>query len=82
MCTFQGGNQLIFQDQNTQTLIALGLTILEARVYLALAKAGKATIAATLSKTLKVGRPDVHRTLAKLQVKLRRASPASDGYKT
>jgi len=46
----------------------LGLTILEARVYLALAKAGKATIA-TISKTSKVARPDVYRTLAKMQEK-------------
>jgi sugar-specific transcriptional regulator TrmB len=60
---------LVFQDQDIQTLITLGLTILEARVYLALAKAGKATLAATLSKTSKVARPDVYRTLAKLQEK-------------
>ncbi len=46
----------------------MGLTILEARVYLALAKAGKATIA-TISKTSKVARPDVYRTLAKMQEK-------------
>ena len=60
---------MISQDQDTQTLIALGLTVLEAKVYLALAKVGKATIAATISNTSKVARPDVYRTLVKLQEK-------------
>jgi sugar-specific transcriptional regulator TrmB len=58
----------MFQDRDTQTLTDLGLTILEARVYLALAKVGKTTIA-TISKTSKVARPDVYRTLSKLQEK-------------
>jgi len=58
----------MLQDNDVQMLNALGLTLLEAKVYLALTKAGKATIA-TISKTSKVARPDVYRTLAKLQEK-------------
>ena len=58
----------MLQDNDAQLLNELGLTILEAKVYLALAKTGKTTIA-TISKTSKVARPDVYRTLAKLQEK-------------
>jgi sugar-specific transcriptional regulator TrmB len=58
----------MLQDNDAQILSDLGLTILEARVYLALAKAGKAKIR-TISKISKVARSDIYRTLAKLQEK-------------
>jgi sugar-specific transcriptional regulator TrmB len=48
-----------------QTLTDLGLTLVQARVYLALAKFGVSKIA-VLSKVSDVARPDVYRTLTKL----------------
>ena len=49
-----------------QTLIDLGLTSLQARIYLALYQTGTSE-AATISKVTKVARSDVYRTMYKLQ---------------
>ncbi len=49
-----------------QILIDLGLTLKQARVYLALVKSGPLRISA-ISRISKVARPDVYRTLSKLQ---------------
>jgi sugar-specific transcriptional regulator TrmB len=53
------------EPSEIQTLTDLGLTIVQARVYLALARFGVSKIAA-LSKASDVARPDVYRTLNKL----------------
>lgn len=54
------------QSADIQTLMDLGLTLLQARVYRTLAKAGALKID-TISKLSIVARPDVYRTLAKLE---------------
>jgi sugar-specific transcriptional regulator TrmB len=54
-----------FEPKETQTLIDLGLTYIQAKVYLALAKYG-ATKISTLSKLSDVARPDLYRTLTRL----------------
>ena len=54
------------QNSSIQTLMSLGLTLLQAKVYRALAKSGQSTIATT-SKLSGVARPDLYRTLSKLQ---------------
>jgi sugar-specific transcriptional regulator TrmB len=55
------------EDQETQqVLTSLGLTTLEAKVYLALAKLGESP-AKTISKASKVSQPDVYRVLTKLE---------------
>ncbi len=54
------------QSSKLQVLIGLGLTLIQARVYLALVESGPSRIS-TISKTSKVARPDVYRTLSKLQ---------------
>jgi len=57
---------LELQNSENQTLIDLGLTLLQARVYLALIRSGPSKVA-TISKLANVARPDAYRTLAKLQ---------------
>lgn len=52
--------------ERIQTLIDLGLTSLQARIYLALYQTGTSE-AATISKATKVARSDVYRTMYKLQ---------------
>ena len=59
------GDFLEFQQSDMQILIDLGLTLLQAKVYLALARS-EPTNAITISKLAKVARPDVYRTLSKL----------------
>jgi sugar-specific transcriptional regulator TrmB len=54
------------QFSKLQVLIDLGLTLIQARVYMALAESGRLKISA-ISKTSKVARPDIYRTLSKLQ---------------
>jgi sugar-specific transcriptional regulator TrmB len=53
------------EPTEVQTLTDLGLTLVQARVYLALAKYGASKIA-LLAKASDVARPDVYRTLNKL----------------
>jgi len=54
-----------FEPAEIQTFIDLGLTSIQAKVYLALAKFGALKIA-TLSKISDVARPDLYRTLNRL----------------
>jgi sugar-specific transcriptional regulator TrmB len=54
-----------FEQTEVQTLTDLGLTLVQARVYLALARYGVSKIA-LLAKASDVARPDVYRTLNKL----------------
>ena len=54
------------QFSELQILIDLGLTLKQARVYMALIKSGSSRISA-ISKISKVARPDVYKTLSKLQ---------------
>jgi sugar-specific transcriptional regulator TrmB len=56
---------LAIQDQDAQTLVGLGLTLLQARVYLALAKSGDATIK-TIATVSKVARQDIYRVIGEL----------------
>jgi sugar-specific transcriptional regulator TrmB len=53
---------MAFEPSELQTLTHLGLTSVQARVYLALAKYGPLKIS-SISKQSKVARPDVYRTL-------------------
>jgi sugar-specific transcriptional regulator TrmB len=52
--------------KDTETLTKLGLTVLQAEIYLTLAKMGKATIR-TLSSTSKIDRANVYRVVTRLQ---------------
>jgi sugar-specific transcriptional regulator TrmB len=54
------------QFSELQILIDLGLTLKQARVYMALFRSGHSKISA-ISKISKVARPDVYETLSKLQ---------------
>lgn len=56
------------QEESVQTLVDLGLTVLQAKVYIALAKSGTAT-GRTTAKTAKVAPQDVYRVLSELQEK-------------
>jgi sugar-specific transcriptional regulator TrmB len=60
------GRVLEPQFSKHQVLIDLGLTQVEARVYLTLVKSGPSRISA-ISKTSKVARPEIYRNLSKLQ---------------
>ncbi len=53
-------------DEDTQTLIGLGLTSVQARIYLTLSKLGKATIK-SLAEASKMDRGNVSRVIVKLQ---------------
>lgn len=55
-----------FKEESLQLMSSLGLTVLEAKVYLALAKIGKAS-AKTISKASRISQPDVYRVLSKLE---------------
>jgi sugar-specific transcriptional regulator TrmB len=61
-----GGSFLEPQFSKLQVLIDLGLTLIQARVYLALVESGPSKISA-ISKISNVARPDVYSTLSKLQ---------------
>jgi sugar-specific transcriptional regulator TrmB len=54
-------------EESIQTLIQLGLTSLEARVYLTLVEEGGQGTAGTISKLSKVNQPDVYRIAIKLE---------------
>ncbi len=62
---FEGAKSLGSEPTEVQTLTDLGLTLIQARVYLALARLGVSKIA-LLAKASDVARPDVYRTLNKL----------------
>ncbi len=53
------------QESEVQTIVNLGLTNIQARIYLSLAKFGPASVAA-IARQSKVNRPDVYRTVFKL----------------
>jgi sugar-specific transcriptional regulator TrmB len=55
-----------FQEESLQLMTSLGLSVLEAKVYLVLAKLGKAS-AKTISKASKISQPDVYRVVSKLE---------------
>lgn len=57
---------MIQDDECVQTLMGLGITLLQAKTYLALAKLGKAD-AKTISKASNVARQDIYRVLPALQ---------------
>jgi sugar-specific transcriptional regulator TrmB len=57
---------LTFEDEKTQVLVDLGLTVLQAKVYIALASTGVATGRAA-AKAAKVASQDVYRVLSELQ---------------
>ena len=56
---------MAFESSEIQTLIDLGLTSVQARVYLTLTRYGPSKIT-SISKQSKIARPDVYRTLSKL----------------
>jgi len=53
------------RDEDVQALTSIGLTVLQAKVYLTLVKLGKATIK-TISKTAEVARQDIYRVTSEL----------------
>lgn len=59
------GNGML-QDEDVQALTSIGLTVLQAKVYLALVTLGQATIK-TISKTAEVARQDIYRITSELQ---------------
>jgi sugar-specific transcriptional regulator TrmB len=59
---------LLSQEETVETLTNLGLTVLQAKVYIALSKAGTQTGRAT-AKAAKVAPQDVYRVLRELQEK-------------
>jgi len=56
------------QHEDIQALTKLGLTVLQAKVYLTLVKSGKTTIK-TISKASEIDRSDVYRIVCRLQEK-------------
>jgi sugar-specific transcriptional regulator TrmB len=56
----------MFRDEDVKALTALGLTALQAKVYLALTKLGQVKIK-TISKTTQVARQDLYRVMTELQ---------------
>ncbi len=56
----------MLKSEDVEALTCLGLTVLQAKVYLALTSSGKATIK-TISKTANVARQDIYRLVAELQ---------------
>lgn len=54
-----------FQPSEVQTLINLGLTSIQARIYLSLARYGPSSVT-VIARQSKVNRPDVYRTMIKL----------------
>ncbi len=57
----------MIQDEEIQTLINLGLSLLQARTYLGLAKLGKAADVQTIAKTSNVARQDMYRIMTALE---------------
>ncbi len=58
----------MFQDQDVEALTGLGITTLQARIYLVTASLEKATIKA-ISKTADIARQEIYRAVAELQEK-------------
>ena len=56
---------MLVQDKAVETLTGLGLTVLQARVYLALAKGGKATVK-DIAKKSNIARQDLYRITPRL----------------
>jgi len=56
----------MIKDECAKILMDLGLTLLQAKIYLALSQLGKATIK-TISKTANVARQDVYRVMPELE---------------
>jgi sugar-specific transcriptional regulator TrmB len=56
----------MFRDEDVETLMRLGLTLLQARTYLVLSTLGSSTMA-TISKASSVARQDVYRVMPALQ---------------
>ena len=59
---------MLLQEEGVQTLVNLGLTVLQAKVYIALAKLGTST-GRTTAKEAEVASQDVYRVLSELQEK-------------
>jgi len=59
---------MLEREETVQTLVDLGLTVLQARVYLALARLGPSTVTKAAKEAV-VARQDVYRVLAGLQEK-------------
>ena len=59
---------MLLQEETVQTLVNLELTVLQAKVYLALVKLGTST-GRTTAKAAKVASQDVYRVLTELQEK-------------
>ncbi len=59
---------MLLQEEAVQTLVNLGLTVLQAKVYIALARSGASTGRVT-AKLAKVASQDVYRVLTELQEK-------------
>jgi sugar-specific transcriptional regulator TrmB len=59
---------LLLQEEGVQTLVNLGLTVLQAKVYIALATLGTST-GRTTAQRAKVASQDVYRVLSELQEK-------------
>ena len=80
----------MFQDEHIQTLMDLGLGLLQAKIYLTLAKLGKAEIK-TISQASTVARQDIYRIMPALQKlglaekilatpNMYKATPIKEGY--
>lgn len=78
------------EDERVQTLMNLGLTLLQAKIYLALAQAGKTKIE-TISKASNIARQDIYRIMPTLQKlglaekivttpTMYKATPIKEGY--
>jgi sugar-specific transcriptional regulator TrmB len=59
------GERTIIREDEIQTLIGLGLTVCQAKIFLFLSNSGNAP-AKIISKATKIDRPDVYRVLPKL----------------
>ena len=66
MDCLSGGKGTPVDCEEIQTFIRLGLTFVQSKVYLALIKAGFATIK-TISKTAQLDRSEVYRGISELQ---------------
>ena len=60
------GDKFLVQDENIHVLIHAGLTLLQAKIYLALIRNGRQTVE-TLSKTANIDRSNIYREILKLQ---------------
>ena len=60
------GEKLMLQNRDVEALVALGISVLQSKVYLALAQIDE-TNTAMLSKKTKIARPEIHRVINELQ---------------